>query len=130
VSGIYLFCTATLLVIGLTGEQIYSWFAGMAAFGLICAMAITSLATLAYFRRSGVKETVWAGLIAPALALVGLLVMVALGYENFTALIGGSRALANVMTMTFALAFVAGFAIAVWLRRHRPETYQRIGRQS
>lgn len=129
VSGIYLAFTASLVVIGLTSEQIYSWFAGMAAFGLICAMAITSLATLVYFRRAKVEESLWAGLIAPALAFAGLLIMVVLGYENFTALIGGSRLLANVMLLLFAFVFVTGVGMAVWMRRHRPETYRRIGRQ-
>ena len=129
VSGTYLALTGALIFVGLTSEQIYSWFAGMAAFGLICAMAITSLATLVYFRRATVDETMWAGLIAPAFAFAGLLIMVGLGYENFTALIGGSRALANVMLMLFAFVFITGVATAMWMRRHRPETYTRIGRQ-
>jgi amino acid transporter len=128
-SGIYLTCSASLIVVGLTGEQIYAWFAGMAAFGLICAMTITSLATVAYFQRAGVKETKWAGTIAPALALIGLSIMVVLSYENFTALISGSQALANGMLLFFGIVFVTGLGLALWLRRHRPETYQNIGRQ-
>jgi amino acid transporter len=128
-SGVYLACTMALTVIGLTGEQIYSWFAGMAAFGLICAMAITSLATVVYFRRAGVKETMWVGTLAPALALAGLAVMVVVSYENFTALIGGSRSLADGMLLFFVIVFVIGIGLALWLRRHRPETYRRIGRQ-
>lgn len=128
-SGVYLTCTATLIVIGLTGEQIYAWFAGMAAFGLICAMTITSLATIVYFRRAGVQETMWAGLIAPGLALAGLTVMVVLSYQNFTALIGGSQALANGALLFYAIVFVTGLGLALWLRYHRPETYRRIGRQ-
>lgn len=128
-SAAYFTCTAALTVVGLTGEQIYSWFAGMAAFGLICAMTITSLATVVYFRRAGVKETIWSGSIAPALALAGLSIMVVVSFENFPALIGGSRALANGMLLFFAIVFAIGLGMALWLRRHRPETYRRIGRQ-
>lgn len=128
-SGVYLTCTAAPIAVGLTGEQIYSWFAGMAAFGLICAMTITSLATVIYFRRAGVRETMWAGTIAPALALAGLSIMVVVSYVNFTALISGSRSLANAMLLFFVLVFVIGLGMALWLQRHRPETYRRIGRQ-
>jgi amino acid transporter len=128
-SGVYLTCSVALIAVGLTGDQIYAWFAGMAAFGLICAMTITSLATVVYFRRTGVKESLWAGSIAPALALAGLTAMVVVSYENFTALIGGSQSLANGMLLFFAIVFVIGLGMAWWLRRHRPETYRRIGRQ-
>jgi amino acid transporter len=128
-SGAYFICTAVLILVGLTGEQIYAWFAGMAAFGLICAMAITSLATVIYFQKAGVEETRWAGTVAPVFALVGLSTMVVLGHKNFTALIGGSQSLANALLAFFAIVFLAGLTVALWLRRYRPETYRRIGRQ-
>ena len=62
-------------------------------------------------------------------ALVGLTIMVLVSYENFTALIDGSEALANGMLLFYLVVFVSGLGVAMWLRRHRPATYQRIGRQ-
>jgi hypothetical protein len=57
------------------------------------------------------------------------MIMVVVSYENFTALIGGSRPLANGMLLFFVIVFVVGLASALWLQRHRPEIYRRIGRQ-
>lgn len=125
----YFIGTGTSLLAGLSGENIYAWFAGMAAFGLICALAITSGAVIAYFLRHPGVATVWKGVIAPSIALIGLLVFVYLGYENFPALIGGSRVMANFMTVTFAVVFGLGYFIAASLRRNRPDVYARIGRQ-
>lgn len=129
VSMTYFAGSAILLLVGLTGEQIYAWFAGMAAFGLICAMTITSLATIIYFRRHPHDVSSWSGMIAPGLSLLGLTTFVILGYHNFPALIGGSRLLANVMTVIFAVVFMGGVGYALKLRNHRPDIYQRIGRQ-
>lgn len=129
VSALFLVFVATLIYAGLTAEQIYAWFAGLASFTILCAMSITSLATLFYFHRVKVGLSRWSTQFAPALAVLGMLVMVILGIANFPVLIGGSQYLANLMMAAILLLFAAGMALAFWLRGHKPEVYARIGRQ-
>lgn len=129
VAGIYFLLTAAMTFLGLTAQQLYAWFAGVAAFSIICAMAITSLATVVFFHRERVAESVWRTTIAPTVALIGLSGMVVLGFHNFPSLIGGSRFLANIMSASCLLLFVLGFIAALWLKKNRPDIYLRIGRQ-
>lgn len=127
-SAIYLILTAALTAVGLSAEQIYSWFAGLAAFIILCAMTVTSLAAIAYFARNRVPLSRWNTMVAPALAAVGLMIMVVLGIQNFPVLIGGSVELANFMLIASAAVFVMGVAYAYCLKRHEPDVFQRIGR--
>lgn len=130
VSSLYFYGTGTLVILGLTSVEIYTWFAGLAAFAILCAMTITSLATFVFFCRTKSALSIWETMIAPGLAVIGLTVMVIQGIENFPALIGGSQKVANVMLGATAALFTIGYGIALWLRAARPSVYSRIGRQS
>jgi amino acid transporter len=122
--------TAILILCGLTAEEIYAWFAGGAAFTIMLAMALTSLAILVYFRRHREhRVTLARGTVAPAVAAVGLGIGVILAMINFPVLIGGSQALANSMLAVAYGVFAAGVVTAFVLRRRRPDIYARIGRQ-
>jgi amino acid transporter len=125
----YFVLEAVLVLVGLTVEQVYSWFAGLASLSIMAAMAITSFATVMYFRRHKASDSSWKTQIAPGLAAIGLTVCVYIGVNNFPQLIGGSRTVANIMIGCLVAAFVVGYALASWLRVYRPEVFARIGRQ-
>ncbi|SKB44082.1 Amino acid transporter [Arthrobacter sp. 49Tsu3.1M3] len=130
VSFTFLILTGFLVVVGLTAEEIYAWFAGAAAFTIMVAMTLTSLAAVFYFRKNpepGLSK--WKSSIAPSIAFAALAVMVVLGIINFPSLIGGSQLLANIMLLSSLLIFVIGVVTAEILRRKNPNVYQRIGRQ-
>jgi amino acid transporter len=127
VSALYLIATAGLVYAGFTADQLYAWLAGAAAFGLICAMAATSLSAVMFFRREPVADDRWRTLQAPAIAFVCLCVMIYLGFENLPMLIGGSRGLANTLVGVGLLTFVLGMGYAYWLLIKRPEIYRKIG---
>ncbi len=130
VSLVYLALTALLIVAGLTAEQIYSWFAGLASFSILLAMAVTSISAFVYFRRNqNADVSLWQGTIAPALATVCLVTMVVLGVYNFASLINGSQALANLMLVAVSSLYVIGYIYAVRLRHTKPSVFARIGRQ-
>lgn len=130
VSSVYLATTAALVLIGLTSEEIYSRFTGIAAFGINCAMTITSLATVVFFARAKAEISVWQAFIAPGISLVGLLIMAYLSLVNLPALVGGSESAATAMTLTGLALFAAGWVLAQWLRTNRPLVYAKIGRQT
>lgn len=130
VSTAYFLTTAGLTVIGLSAEQIYSRFTGVAAFGVNCAMAITSLATVMYFARNKTDLSAWQAYIAPVIALIGLSSMAYLSQRNLPALIGGSTEIATMMTLVGIALFSLGVVFALWLKNSRPEVYGKIGRQA
>ncbi|NKX54688.1 hypothetical protein [Arthrobacter mobilis] len=110
--------------------EIYSWFAGAAAFTIMVAMTLTSLPAVIYFKKNPARTmSQWKTFSAPLLAFLALSVMVVLGIINFPSLIGVSQLLANIMLLSSLFIFVAGVITAGMLRRKNPDVYQRIGRQ-
>lgn len=102
--------------------EIYTWFSGAATIGVIALMALTALAILVHFRRSDRPVTLWQGTVAPALALIGLVVILGLVINNFELLIGSSS-LAVVFGILMICSFVGGMAWAVVIRRTRPDAF-------
>lgn len=129
-SATYLVLTAITVLVGLTAQEVYGWFAGLASVATLIAMSLTSLAAFVYFRRNRQHDVSWwHGTVAPFLAFVALGVFAILGADNFASLIGGSQTLATIMLVAIVLTFVAGCAVAAILRAKAPTVYARIGRQ-
>lgn len=98
--------------------QVFAWMAGTATLGVLALMALTCVAVLVFFRRTGVDSRPWHTVVAPVLGLAGLLVCLWLTVSNFPTLIGGSSGLAAGIGAVLVLAFVLG---AVWSRRRTPD---------
>ncbi|TDW29379.1 APC family permease [Cryobacterium psychrophilum] len=52
--------------------EVFTWFAGVATLAIAILMAITSLAVIVFFARTGTDKRIWNTKIAPALGLIGL----------------------------------------------------------
>lgn len=92
--------------------EIFTWFAGVAAVGVIALMLLTSISVIAFFaRRPGLTDQ-WHAVIAPALGAVGLLAFLLMTTDNLPLLVGGSTSLAWAIGVGLVLSFVAGFALA------------------
>lgn len=110
--------------------QMFTWLSGIAAVGVVLLMAGTSAAVIGYFATRPRAASPWQRLVAPALATVLLLALLALLLVNFDALLGGD-ATSPLCWMLPGLVFLAAAVGAGWaryLRRHHPEVYARIGR--
>ncbi|MHA6779593.1 APC family permease [Pseudonocardia saturnea] len=90
--------------------QVFAWMAGTATLGVLALMALTCLAVVVFFRRTGVDPRPWQTLVAPALGLIGLLGCLWLTVSNFSTLIGGSTGLAVAIGAVLVVFFVAGVA--------------------
>ncbi|NDZ93016.1 APC family permease [Streptomyces sp. SID6673] len=90
--------------------QLFTWMAGVAIVAILVLMVLTSIAIIAYFRRSKVDNRLWHTKIAPVLGTLGLLGITALVIANFTTLIGGSQVLAVVFLIVIAATFVGCWA--------------------
>ena len=109
--------------------RLFFWLGTTGAFGVLCLLAVTSIAVIRFFAREPRGEPAWRRLVAPALATLALLAMVWSGLANYATLLGvppGSTE-AWALPALFAVAAVAGFLYGLWLRSSRPDVYQGIG---
>ncbi|WP_213878902.1 APC family permease [Pseudomonas sp. dw_358] len=107
---------------------LYGRVAGVGGFAVLLLMLFTSASVVMFFKRQGpVAASKWHTLIAPVLATVGLAVIVYLAISNFDLLIGGTKADALVLQIVTWGIFAAGMLLAMYYKRTRHATYQRIG---
>ncbi|CAL9329752.1 hypothetical protein SUDANB6_00048 [Streptomyces sp. enrichment culture] len=103
--------------------QVFAWLSGTATLGALALMALTCLAVIVYFRRTGTDRRLWHTLTAPGLGLLGLAACLILAIVNFPLLIGGSTALAAALGTVLLLSFAVGAACTPrGRRRPAPET--------
>ncbi|WP_434743588.1 APC family permease [Micromonospora sp. SH-82] len=111
--------------------DLFTWFSGVSAVGVVLLMTLTSAAVVGFFqRRPGGPENAWQRLVAPVLATVALLVVLGILVVNFDALLTPQTpaALRWLLPAIVALAAVAGLVWGAVLRSRRPEVYAGIGR--
>jgi amino acid transporter len=125
----------TFVVAGADPVVMYGQLAGASGFAIVTLLLITSLAVLVYFHRrrladpGSVDASLWRTLIAPAVATVGLGVVLYLALANFPTMIGGSTSRAILLQVLNWGVLLSGIAVAVLYRKRRPDVYLRIGRQ-
>ena len=135
-SGLAVVVVLVFVVTGLDPVlTLFTWFSGMSAVGVVLLMAATSAAVVGYFARERDKRreaSVWARVIAPAIASVLLFVLLAVLVGNFDALLGTdpSSPLRWILPGMVLLAGVCGVGWAATLRRRRPLIYSGIGRST
>lgn len=102
--------------------QIYAWFTGAATLGLVVLMAMTCLAVLVFFRRTGHDRRVWQTLVAPVLGFLGLLLILILILSNYP-LFTGSVESAVTIAILLVLVFAFGVVLAVVMRSRKPAQF-------
>jgi amino acid transporter len=111
---------------------LYARVAGVGGFAVLVLMLLTSIAVVVFFRRSNhVKDsTPWHTVVAPAIAAVGLAIIVFLAVTNLAVLVGGSKTDAILLQiLTWGVLFL-GMVLAIVYRYKRPDVYYHIGHQS
>ena len=108
----------------------YAAILGILSIGFLFMLLLTDVAVVRYMKKNGGDHSsVWATVMCPAIAFVGLLSCLVLALLNFDLIIGGSRSLANTILALTAAIFLAGVAMAFVLKGSRPDVYAKIGRQ-
>ncbi|MFC9436392.1 APC family permease [Nocardia sp. NPDC057030] len=93
-------------------RQLFTWMSGLATVAILVLMLLTSVAIIAFFRRTGLDHRRWHTVIAPALGTAGLFLITALVIDNFTTLVGGSAIVAAILLAVVAATFALGVARA------------------
>ena len=68
--------------------RLFFWLGTTGAFGVLCLLAVTSIAVIRFFARDPRGEPAWRRLVAPALATLALLAMVWSGLANYATRLG------------------------------------------
>jgi amino acid transporter len=110
-----------------------TFYARVASFGGVCLLALmfaTALAVFLYFRRDTEhRATALQSVITPAIAFVGLGIVLYLAVTNMDTIIGGTPAEGTIAILAGVAVIAAGVILALVLRSRNPEIYNRIGRQ-
>ncbi|MBZ2409777.1 APC family permease [Streptomyces sp. L06] len=105
--------------------QLLLWVNTPGMIGLMALQLLAAAAVLCYFRRIRHREGVWRTVVAPVAAIALLGAAIALVTTNVE-LFSGAGTGTNILLVSLVPAvFVLGVALALRLRRTRPEVYAR-----
>lgn len=111
---------------------LYAQLAGIFAYGFLLLVTITTVAILVFLNRADAhpeETSLWHRVVAPIIALAGLLVIMALGTLNIDVLLGVSKTAALwTCAGIYVVAGLGGLYAGV-LKSRRPSVYETIGRQ-
>ena len=124
----------TVLVFAVAGRdpvlELFTWLSALAAAGVVLLMLGTSISVIGYFMRRPTEESAWQRFIAPALATVGLGVILWFTLANFGVLLGTNQPsyLRWLLPILLGCSVTAGLVWGAVLKRIRPRSYGLIGR--
>jgi amino acid transporter len=99
---------AVILYFELTDKDpvlnLFFWFSGLAVLAIVLVEVLVSIAVIAYFRRTGEDRRPWNTLVAPILAIVGLIVGAYLITARFGLLAGTVAEGVDPTAQTFGLS--------------------------
>jgi amino acid transporter len=119
--------TLPFLFSGLDAVAMYSSMFALGTFALLILFTLTTISALRYFRIIRHREGRWNTLIAPVLALVGLILLVTLTSMHFSMSIGAPQWVATGEQLLLIAILVAGVLIGLRWRRTRPTVFRQIG---
>lgn len=99
--------------------NLFAWLVGLGTLGVLVLMAITCIAVVAFFRRSGADTNPWRTLVAPLLGFAGLVVAIYLVLHNFDILTGETSGLVPLMPLLIPIAALVGLGVW-WAKRDDP----------
>lgn len=102
--------------------KVFGWLAGAGTLGVVALVTVTSLSVIVFFRRTANEYAVWRTLVAPAVAFVGLFVLLILTIINFPILVGDITA-AWITSAIVGAFFVAGCVRALYMRSNSRANY-------
>lgn len=108
---------------------LFTWLTNLGAFGLVLLMVLVSVAVIGFFRRDHRDVGVWARTVAPLLAILALGAIWILILANWDVLLGQveSTPTTFILPAILLVPSIAAVFWGMWLRRARPEVYDRIG---
>ena len=119
--------TLPFLLSGLDAVAMYSSMFALGTFALLILFTLTTIAALRYFRIIRHSEGIWNTLIAPIIALAGLVLLVTLTSLYFSMSIGAPQWVATAEQLLLVAIVIAGILVGLRWRKTRPAVFTRIG---
>jgi len=88
--------------------EMYTWTAGWASVGYVAMLAVTCLSIVVFFRRHPDPLPRARTLVAPALGLIGLIVILVLMLANLDLLSGDNSAVSIIIVVSLLAAYASG----------------------
>ena len=122
---------ALLALIATGGKDLalYGAAAGIAFYGMLLLLFMTSIAVLVFFKRDPQGGTKWKIFYAPLIAAIGVGVVLVTASMNIELLIDAPPAVMwGLVSLTY-LSIIVGIVLAIYLKRRGSVIYDRIGRR-
>lgn len=105
---------------------LFTWLAGIGTIAIIGAQTIAGVAIFVFFRKTDVDKRLWHTVIAPLLAVIGLLSLLVLACASVELLLGTSGPLTLLFIVLLLAAPIAGVVYALYLRRAEREKFEQM----
>lgn len=118
-----------LIMSGAKDISLYGASVGIAFYGMIMLLFMTSLAVLVFFRRRENRDSFWKTFIAPLVSAIGIGAVLIIATQNIELLITAPPIVIWSLVAITYLSVFFGIAIALTLRLRGSAIYDRIGRR-
>lgn len=111
--------------------NMFTWISQIGTLGVLGMMTVTSIAVIAFFRRSKATGSPIATLILPLVSgvvMAGLFVYIFMNFGDLTGTTGG--ALGIILPSLIPAAAVVGYLLALRLEKNDPARFARMGRNT
>lgn len=109
--------------------SLFTWLTQLGTLAITYLMALCALAILVFFfRNQGLETNPWRTLIAPGIALIGLVALSVFATTKFQALTQASTGLTLLLVGLIPLAVIIGAVSAHILRSREPDAFHLMGR--
>lgn len=98
-------------------------------YGILTLQVLTALAVIFFFSKDRHGVSRWRTVVAPIIGGLGLLVMLLVALYNVEILTGRQGPVNYLFTGVSFAVFIIGVAVAVLVRRRKPEVYERFGQE-
>ncbi|WP_181407594.1 APC family permease [Nocardioides sambongensis] len=124
-------CVVGLAALAISQADIvllYAQLGGIFGYALLVLLVVTDVAVIVFFwRTKPMGVPVWKRIVAPVVALMGLVTVLVLGTLNIDFLLGVSAGQAYIICGAVYVLWALGSLWAQVLKRRRPGVYQSIG---
>lgn len=107
---------------------VFSWMSALAVIGILAVQVLVCVAIILFFRKTTTGHGAWTTIVAPALALLGLLGSLWLVISNLSLLSGSESLIVACFPYAMILVGLLGAAFALQIRKTQPELYASLGK--
>ena len=107
---------------------VFSWMSGLAVLAILGVQVLVSVSVIVFFRRTAHRRSPLAVLVAPLVAMAGLIGAYLLVSSNISMLTGSENPIVLAFPVIVALLGVLGVLLALAIKRANPTLYEGLGR--